>query len=215
MVPLGILNVGGDVALTVLGAVSVAAMTAWVTARTTSSRLDKQLAAERQRTDLQVEAENTRHEAQRSHDRALNDLAELRSLLDETSQLISRCVKTSSQIATNWRARDQPESLERLEAQRQFLRNEIVEIVECHQRVMLRLPRDSGVSECLDDVRVRVGRLLKLSRGDLSEDDALAMEKGEPSLEIAEAHVRFLDAARVLVGSRPPLLDSGGSETRL
>ena len=201
-----VLNIKGDVALTVLGAVSIAGITAVVTARTTSSRLDRQLEAERKRTELQVDAENARQEAKISHDRELSDLAELRALLDEASKLISRAVKTSAQVSTNWKSRNQPESKERLEAQRQFLRNEIVEIVECHQRVMLRLPRDSEVSNRLEALRDGIARLITLSRGDLSDEDAVAMEGGQPAFEIAEAHVEFLDAARHLVGSQLPSL---------
>src|SRR4051794_26958346 len=80
-------NVSGDVALTVLGAVTVAGLTALITARTTNRRLERQLEAEGERVVAQLQAEQTRHDAQLQHERELSDLAELRDLLDETTQI--------------------------------------------------------------------------------------------------------------------------------
>jgi predicted RNase H-like nuclease (RuvC/YqgF family) len=203
----GVLNVGGEVAFTVVGAVAVSALTAFVTARTTNQRLDKQLRAEGERADAQLTAEKERQVEQLRHERELNDLAELRSLLDETSRLISRVVKTSAQVATNWNRRTESDEFrERLESLRQSLRNEVVEIVECHQRIMLRLPRDSDVSNALNDVRVSIGKLARLS-GDApitSEGDAQYMANGLGDVKVAEAHVTFLDASRELVGAKLP-----------
>jgi hypothetical protein len=140
---------------------------------------------------------------QLAHDRELSDLGELRALLDHTSQLLSHVVKTAAQVASGWERRDDEEAQERLESHRQALRNEVVDIVESHQRIMLRLPRDSEVSEWLNEVRKRVYRLHELSRGNIAvHADAEDMEKGIPAADIADAHIRFLDSARQLVASR-------------
>jgi hypothetical protein len=204
---LAIFNTSGDVAFTVLGAVVVSGITAWVTAHTTNKRLDKQLAAERRRVELQLDAEESRQRDQLHHDRQLSDLAELRSLLDEASRLISKAVKTSAQISANWiRQAESPNAKERLEGQMQYLRNETVDIVECHQRIMLRLPRDSVISVALNSVRDRIARLLELAHQESIADssDARFMEEGRGSRDLADAHVAFLDAARTLVGSQLP-----------
>jgi hypothetical protein len=204
---LGVLNVGGDVTFTVVGAVTVSGLTAFITARTTNRRLERQLNAEGERAAAQLEAENKRQVEKLRHDRELSDLAELRSVLDETSRLISGAVKTSAQVATNWPRRTESDEMrERLSQQRQFLRNEIVEIVECHQRIMLRLPRDSPVSKALNEIRERLVKLANLS-GDaplLNDEDARYMAKGLGGGEAATAHVKFLDAARELVGADLP-----------
>lgn len=58
---------------------------------------------------------------------------------------------------------------------------------------------------CLKEVRERISRLSDLSGGTLmNHEDAEAMAKDRPAMDIVDAHVAFLDAARDLVGSDLP-----------
>jgi len=206
-VVLAVFNIGGDVALTVLGAIVVAGLTAVVTAHTTNRRLDKQLNAERERMDSQLAAEKARQNAQLQHDRELSDLAELRSLLDEASRLLSRIVKTSAQVAANWKGQSESDQVrKRLCARRQSLRDELVQIVEQQQRIMLRLPSTSDPVAALHRVRERVDRLHALSGATpfINHKDAEDMAHGQPAIDVADAHILFLDASRELVQAKLP-----------
>jgi hypothetical protein len=206
-VALAVFNVSGNVALTVLGAIVVSGLTAVITAHTTNGRLDKQLKAERERMDSQLTAEEVRQNAQLQHDRELSDLAELRSLLDDTSRLLSRVVKTSAQVAANWKRRAESEGTkERLANRRQALRNELVQIAEQQQRIMLRLPKTSDPVTALHKVREHVTRLHDLSGAAsfMNHDEAEDMQHGKPAMDVADAHIVFLNASRELVQAKLP-----------
>jgi len=195
---IGAFGISGDVAFTVLGAVAVSGFTAWLTAYTTNRRLDKQLASE-----------EARQAAQLRHDRELNDLAELRRLLDETSQLASQAVKVSADVAAHWLKRTESDLAKvRLQAGRQELRTQVAALMEYQQRIMLRLPRDSAVSQALDEVRSKISDLHELSgRALVNDDEAQYMSKGKGSFDVTAAHFAFLDASRALVGAELPTTD--------
>ena len=204
---LAVFNVSGNVALTVLGAIVVSGLTAVITAHTTNRRLDKQLKAERERMDSQLAAEEARQDAQLQHDRELSDMAELRSLLDDTSRLLSRVVKTSAQVAANWQRRNESDLVqERLSDGRQSLRDELVQIVEHQQRIMLRLAGTSDPVTALHRVRERVSRLHALSGRTPfdNHEDAEDMEHEKPAMDVADAHILFLNASRELVQAKLP-----------
>jgi hypothetical protein len=206
-VALAVFDVSGNVALTVLGAIVVSGLTAVITAHTTNGRLDKQLKAERERMDSQLTAEEVRQDAQLQHDRELSDLAELRSLLDDISRLLSRVVKTSAQVAANWKQRNESElAQERLSKGRQSLRDELVQIVEQQQRIMLRLAGTADPVTALHKVRENVSRLHALSGAApfVNHDDAEDMKNGKPALDVADAHILFLNAGRELVRAKLP-----------
>jgi hypothetical protein len=206
MAILAILDVAGDVAFTVLGAVAVSALTALITARTTNQRLDRQLAAEKERLQLQLLAEEARQSEQLRHERELSDLSELRSLLDAASNAMSQAVKTANALAAEWLRRgESKEAVTRIAEQRQVLRQQRTEIAEFHVRIMLRLPPGSPVIDALKRLGAAISRLEDLSgRASKSDEEARWMNERQGAFAVADAHVAFLGAARDLVGSALP-----------
>jgi thioredoxin-like negative regulator of GroEL len=191
----GVFGISGDVAFTVLGAVAVSAFTGWLTAYTTNRRLNKQLASE-----------EARQAAQLRHERELSDLAELRRLLDETSQLVSQAVKTSAGVAADWiKQTESGLAKTHLEKNREELRNQAAALIAYQQRIMLRLPRDSAVTQALEGVRSKIWNLHELSgRPLINEVEAQYMNQGKGGSDVIAAQFAFLDASRDLVGAQLP-----------
>jgi hypothetical protein len=170
-----ILNISGDVAVTVLGAVVIALVTAVVTAVTTSKRLDKQLA----------------------HDRELKDVEELRSLLDAAAELSSDALGLSSKAILL--ARHQ----ERLSGEqvKNDYRETIHEMIQIEQRIALRLGLDHKVTQGYYRTTDLAGAVMdRLKDFPLSEEQGEEAFEAATSLEEASDH--FVESSRRYVGSQ-------------
>jgi hypothetical protein len=74
-------------ALTLLGALVVASVTAWAA----EQRLTRQLAAASDRHERELAHDREQREADRAHDRALADLGDLRRIVDDVMVVLMRC----------------------------------------------------------------------------------------------------------------------------
>jgi hypothetical protein len=172
-------SISGDVAITVLGAVSVAVFIGYLTAVTTNRRLDSQLA----------------------HDRELRNVEELRSLLEDAAVLFADAISLGARVRVGFKAGD-PEFLVVGKEALGALVETGSRINHIGQRVTLRLGINHPVTRAHVEARKAVRDFVK----SIGEQAPLPPEKYEEVDKTAnlltQAQSRFLEASLWHVSSQ-------------
>lgn len=176
--------IGGVLAAT--GAVAAAI----ITTRGASSRLEQQLANERQRFDKQLAAEVERFDKQFAHDRYLTRRAEVSSSVEQISRTIARnYMHISAFVGRSVRGKES--SSEQLKVVHLHL-NELMEEVNV---LTIRFGNEGGVSKALAEV-VEAMQLALPGSSELPLSEQRKQELQEAQKKISRTNANFLVAAR-------------------
>jgi hypothetical protein len=176
--------------IALIGAVTVA----FIAARTASRRLVRQLDAEADRADRDRAAESERHHAQRTHERDLADLADLRRLLDEASGELTKSVHAARDLMNG----DGVYS-GRLEA---HFAHHVSVLADVAGRLRVRLGVADPVTLAFGEACSSAAQIRSLER------EAVAPDVGDELRRFVNSHLLaaddFWEAAAGRVGSRLP-----------
>lgn len=147
-----------------------------------------------------------RDEAQRTHERAQDDIAELRSLVDETAQNVARALELYREVRS-WLIQLGPHFDERATGSTQAFRSLGLQVDVDTTRLSIRLGRDHPlciahrrVAQAIVDVVQHVG--IAVSMGDHADVLDAWNEVKKAGEDMYDAHDRFTEEAVAIVGSR-------------
>ena len=163
---------------------------ALITAVTTDTRLDKQLAQDREIKELEL-----------AHDRELRDVEELRSLLDDAAVLVADAIFHLANVSIRG-AQGKPEDtlIEARKSMGTFIQKSL-QATHMEQRIALRLGVDHEVSKAFKEVdRTMENSHESVDAIPLSESGEAAVNNA--GVELNHAQVHFLETSRRYVGSQ-------------
>ena len=190
---IAILNISGDVALTVLGAAAIAAFTGGLTAWTTNRRQAKQLEHERQRVERELE-----------HDRWMRTADELRSFLDQAATVLADVQHHATVVLGRAAVPEQVANVERIAEAVEAYHDEVPRLGPMYQRLCLRVGADHDVARAYMtalEVAASFGEQLSVLRFPL--DNSGRAQIDAHAHRIQDAQNAFLDEANRIL---PPVL---------